>query len=354
MINVRISTLILSYVFLVSDIIAQTSHKQEKMSYMQKTVYEDSIIDNLDSLYRSKEISVDSIISLAVDYEAESYYRVAKHLYQIGSKNGNAKAINNLARIYFNSNPANYQEAFRLFHEAAQKDYAPAYANLGLCLMKGYGTDIDYLSAKQCFEIAEKNDVPSAIYYLGLMYLKGLGVTQNYTKANEYFKRGADLGDIASMVDLAHAYKNGLGCDVDMEKAFQLFKYAADNGNVYAQIELGVIYNGNSKYQNHKLALLYLEAAASQGNAVGQYLIGDIYYSGTTGLKDYAKALKYFKLAAANKDKLPDYALSYIYYYLGVMYRYGRGTEINAEEADYWTKMAAKTGNKEAKEILNI
>ncbi len=113
-----------------------------------------------------------------------------------------------------------------------------------------------------------KNGDTDALYRLGARYAEGDGVAKDINQAITYFKQAADSGNVKSQLYLGGIYYNGLGgVDKDINKALPYLKKAADNGDVTAQLYLGKIYyNGESGNKDEKMALLWYDKAAAQGN----------------------------------------------------------------------------------------
>lgn len=87
-------------------------------------------------------------------------YDKAKHWFEILAEKGNVAALYGLATVHFKT--CDYQNSFRLYHEAMNQGHARSY------------------------------------YWVGYMLRYGLGVEQNHNKARDCFRQSADLGYIVS------------------------------------------------------------------------------------------------------------------------------------------------------------
>lgn len=99
-----------------------------------------------------------------------------------------------------------YEEAFKLFMESAEKGHAGAQYN-----------------------IAEA-------------YFWGNGVEENEEEAVKWYKLSAEKGYVRAYYDVGDAYYEGSGVEKDYEEAVKWYKFAAENGYKYAQEQLDILY----------------------------------------------------------------------------------------------------------------
>lgn len=164
---------------------------------------------------------------------------------------------------------------------------------------------------REIYELALINEKYEALR-LGIKYYNGEGVSQDYAKAFSYFSKAADMGSAAAQNNLGWMYYEGKHFEQDYHKAYDYFKMAADRGNIYAVGNLGMMYY------------------------YGQYV-----------QKDPQKAFDLLKKASESDDP-PGDAMRV----LSACYRYGVGTTIDNEKAEYWLKKSAEYGDNQAKMVL--
>ncbi|XP_059051752.1 uncharacterized protein LOC131846457 [Achroia grisella] len=67
------------------------------------------------------------------------------------------------------------KDGLKLLRSAANRNYAPALYNLGLCYEKGIGVQVDEKMAMQLYQSAAVLEHPDALYNLGVYYGQGRG-----------------------------------------------------------------------------------------------------------------------------------------------------------------------------------
>lgn len=95
-----------------------------------------------------------------------------------------------------------YEEAFKLFMESAEKGHAGAQ------------------------------------YKIGEEYYYGYGVKENIEEAVKWYKLAAKNGYVDAYYDVGYAYHYGEGVKENKEEAVRWYKLAAENGNGYAESRL--------------------------------------------------------------------------------------------------------------------
>lgn len=92
---------------------------------------------------------------------------------------------------------------------------------------------------------------------------------------------------------------------------------AAEQGNAKAQLQLAFIYaKGQGIRQDHVQAVKWMQKAAQQGDANGQYHLGQMYSEGYAGLpKDDSQALEWFRKAAEQGHPFAQDNLGYAYFH---------------------------------------
>lgn len=159
-----------------------------------------------------------------------------------------------------------FNRAYQLFSDAAQKGNIDAKAFLGQQYFLGEGVEKDYKKALQYTQEALTGNQILALNTMGLMYLSGKGVPLDYEKAFTCINMSAQQKDnAAAQYNLSILYKKGWGTEKDIDKSIFWLEKAADNGHIWAQYELGKLYlQGDDVPQDINHAKKYLEMAAEQ------------------------------------------------------------------------------------------
>ena len=170
-----------------------------------------------------------------------------------------------LAYQYYNRE--NFQEAFKLFKEAA------------------------FLGNED------------AQYKLGMMCRKGEGVGKNDTEAFQWFKKAADQGYAEAQYELAVIYYNGEVIGRNYDKAFKWIEKSATQGYSKSKLVLGVMYyNGHGVSKNYSKALNYLTPFAEQGDKKAITVIDSIFSFGGYGVKKDLKKVGKYKSSLSDQE----------------------------------------------------
>lgn len=90
---------------------------------------------------------------------------------------------------------ADYQQAVRWFHAAADQGHPGAQDSLGVRYATGQGVPKDERMAALCFRMAAERGYPVAQFNLGLAYIHGTGVPADHGEAYAWFALAAAQGD---------------------------------------------------------------------------------------------------------------------------------------------------------------
>jgi len=150
----------------------------------------------------------------------------------------------------------------------------------------------------------------------------------------------ASLQTFASMDEALDAYKKG-----NYGAAVKEWTALGEAGDISAQIMLGALYNkGGAVTRDDKIAAIWFEKAAGQGNAEAQYQLGY--------LNENGQLPKNFDVAAGWYDKAAQRGSAKAQARLGVLYAEGLGVTKNMNEAILWFGKAALQGNTDAQFAL--
>lgn len=154
---------------------------------------------------------------------------------------------------------------------------------------------------------------------------------------------------------LGNIYTYGLGTDIDEKEAFEWLTKGAESGNKYASFSLGNIYYYGNSYveKDAETAHKHYSAAANKNMPYASYALGKMYGNNEVANIDtaqasrlsythYEKALHGF-LAMENQN-----ADDMLLYKIGMMYKYGYGTDIDLDKATDYFRRSAKLNNKYA------
>lgn len=198
----------------------------------------------------------------------------------------------------------------------------------------------DLKKARYWYEKAAAQDQPTALFNLGVMYEKGEGVEKDADKALVYYCRAADKGLVEAQLNAAVEFRD---LRQDLGKAAHYFQMAADHGHKAAQREFGrMLLEGQGVKRDLPLALKYLDAAASTGDALAHLLLANVYSGKVQGLApDPAKMVDHLWQAAGD-DSVEAVAR------LGYCYEMGIGLPRDPKTAVRWYQRAADKDSSEA------
>ncbi|MDE6195036.1 MAG: hypothetical protein K2M83_13755 [Muribaculaceae bacterium] len=219
--------------------------------------------------------------------------------------------------------------AIYYYETAANKGYVPAMNNLGY-LYSQYSFE-EYRN-KALFYYIKAAEAGSAAAYtnLGREYFWGGNlVDYDFNKAVTYLAKALELGDNTdeTFLMLGYCYEKGLGVRQDYKKAIDIYTQAPDRSNIIN------ILGGNV------------------GNFSIPSRLGILFYS-IDEVRDYDKAFKYLKAVADQVVREVGETRGYILRCLSACYRFGRGTAVDLEKADFYLKEAGEFGNIDAQKAL--
>lgn len=157
--------------------------------------------------------------------EADAYERLERH-FKMKETDMNA-TFDNAVKAY---ETKNYQEAYRLFEEAAPTN-ANAMVNLALMHMKGYGCERSNESAKTWFEKAAEQGNAQALHSLGIFFEKGMHGVADEAQSLEYYRKAADTGHVDAQLKTGMLLRQR----GEIADAMRYLIAAAHNNNSQAQ-----------------------------------------------------------------------------------------------------------------------
>lgn len=154
----------------------------------------------------------------------------------------------------------------------------------------------------------------------------------------------ADSGDPRSQTKLALAYLHGQEAKTDVPAALRWGLAAARQGDPLAQYLIATFYaEGNGVTADPRQAFRWFEAAALRGNLKAMHDLAIAYDEGRGTERDPSRAAAWFNRAA-----IQGYVDSQ--FDLAVLYERGDGVRQNPVSALKWYLIAAKAGDKQARD----
>ena len=198
------------------------------------------------------------------------------------------------------------RRSYSCFRRAAELKDANGFYNLGMCLMEGYGCDVDREAALMNFKAAAEMHHPEAINNIGGFYRDGIVVEKDPVIAARWFAKSADYGNAYGELNYALALQRGEGVERDAEKAAKLFKESSAQGNAEAMNAYGMcLMNGDGVEKDELLAARWYEASAKRGYAPAMDNLAVCHELGKAGFKkDYVEGTVWkMRARAARGDR---------------------------------------------------
>ncbi len=151
---------------------------------------------------------------------------------------GNQKKFDRAAAAY---DAGDYETAFKLFSQLADKYDIAAIRNVALMERDGLGTDKDPEAAERDMERAAERGLPTAESDLGVMLLDGAAGDPDPKAALPWLERAAQAGHPVAQYRLAQLYEEGAVVPRDMGVAEVLYAQAARGGVDEARARLMAI-----------------------------------------------------------------------------------------------------------------
>ena len=144
-------------------------------------------------------------------------------------------------------------------------------------------------------------------------------------------------------------YDLAWGVAKDERLAFVYYEKAAQQGDMYYQLHLGITYHlGRLCEQSCALAAHWYEKAAGQGNAHAMASLGSLYHNGQGVSQSHKRAFELFQQSRALGNTHPFLQLS-----LGICYEHGHGVAKDYLEARRFYAMASAQGDADATDKAN-
>lgn len=166
----------------------------------------------------------------------------------------------------------------------------------------------------------------------------------DFVTALREFMPLAEQGDSLAQFRVGGLYLNGAGVEKNKDIAFKWFLKSANNGNASAQLILASDYHNQKKYN---LAAEWYAKLVEKGSPEAMFYLAEIYRAGAAGVpKDLEKSASLMKSSAEKGYDNAKYSIG-MYYYQGI------GIEKDVNQATYWFKKSADSGNADGKVMLD-
>jgi len=309
----------------IKDIIDRVKHHAETSSLISEKVK---------SIYMKAE---DKVMELQKQKEANIIETKRKEREQLREED-RRKRIGEKERKEKETKMA-YQE---MIGKAESGDINAQY-NLGTKYRKGDGVTKDYIKAKEWYAKAAEQGHSESQFELGYFHFD----SENYSEAVKWFTKAAEQGHSDSQNYLGYMYSLGQGVvPQDYSESAKWYTKAAEQGHAEAQTNLAMMYVDSENYEE---AAKWLMKASEQGVKEAQFNLGSLYFSGRGLTQNYSEAAKWFTKASDGEMGLPEAQSR-----LGLLYLKGEGVEQNDKKALEWFDKAARQGDKNAEEMIEL
>jgi TPR repeat protein len=136
---------------------------------------------------------------------------------------GDAEAVYSVGNHYYHGDygfPQNYTKALKLFHQAAELGYAPAYTNVGSCYINGQGVEVDKKMAKHYYELAAMAGNEVARNNVGIHEQKA----GNIDRAIKHYTIAAQGGEADCVKNIQRLFLIGRATKDDYTKALSAYQ----------------------------------------------------------------------------------------------------------------------------------
>ena len=192
--------------------------------------------------------------------------------------------------------------AYDYFKAAASQGDANGLYNLGMCYLRGLGTQQDDQAAFSYFRSAAEKGHPEAINNIGSFFREGRVVEKDLEMATKWFEKSASYDNPYGLFNFALALQRGEGVKQDEVRAAALLSKAAAGGCVEAIDAYGVaLWKGRGVPKDQKAAFQHFLHAAEAGYPPAMENLSTCYQYGTGVEADERKSLEW-KFRARGKN----------------------------------------------------
>jgi uncharacterized caspase-like protein/TPR repeat protein len=251
-----------------------------------------------------------------------------------------------LGRVLDIANMHDWAAAF--YERSGAQNYTAALVNHGYMFRTGRGRPVDFQKARELYRRAADLGNLRARTNIGSLYINGEGVEKSYAEGILWYRLAGSSGWANAITALGDAYRRGFGVRENPSEAVRLYMMAAENGQADAMVNIGRAYaNGWGVARDLGQAVSWYEKADDLGNQYAPFYLGQIFADGKKPIKaDKARALSLLTLSAER---------GFNEAHLEPAKRYANGSlgKKDPRRAYYHVRLAASTGVKEAKEVVD-
>ncbi len=263
-----------------------------------------------------------------------------------------------------------YEVAVEWLEKAISHGSIDAMFQLGILYRDGRGVPRDITKSIELLEMSSRYGHPRAAYELARLYSAGTFIVKDNEKAYSWYLSGADAGNSNCIYMAAHCLEKGIGTDADPEKATRMYAnfVVSTMSQMFVSATESLYRRGGSREICNRL-----DTAASDGGNVRaaskKKRIDDpvahftkcLKYSGMMGAPRARLAECYLEGIGTEKDTVRAFSLfkeaadgldADSMYQVGMMFKDGIGTEVSIPSYQYYIRMAADRGNKDARLIV--
>lgn len=336
----------------------------------------DSIYEGLRDAYAKGTATEKQLIDNALYHKAWNPQLTERCLRLVADRSSRAQAELGLLYCDFLTAylfPGKTQEGITLLENSLAAGNKTAADYLGIY----YTTQDDYDNAGRYFLMAAPDNTPRALLAMGNMYDTGKGFKKDRAKAVELFRKAALQGYGGGAAKYGQTLQKQWYGDVNMPEAFKWTYIAGELGDDFSRSNLDLPLRGerfgsdaqtemmrrgmalghawNNKYQTpftsspmyiqgFQQGLPELQRQARNGDDWALFLLGSMSYNDEF-LNPDDNFIYTCYATVAQHDKLPHKAMAVVYERLAEMFRTGRGTKVNLENARKFDQAAAAYGS---------
>ena len=146
-----------------------------------------------------------------------------------------AQAVKEAKAFY---NRGEYDKAFQVFRDAAEKGDSEAQIQIGRCYEYGNGVKQDEAKAFEWYSKAVAQDYDEGWCCLASCYELGIGIKKDYLEGIRLYLVAAERGHPRAQNNLGSCFEHGNGVTKDIDIAIRWYHHAAIGGNQYAKRNL--------------------------------------------------------------------------------------------------------------------
>jgi TPR repeat protein len=178
-------------------------------------------------------------------------------------------------------NRGDYNTAYALLRQEADRGDSDAEVNLGYLYARGQGVALDQIQAFHLYDLSAHQGNGEGMNALGYKYQFGTGIKPDITQAIRWYCAALHEGNPRAMNNLALMLDTGRDAPRDIAAARDLWQQSIDHGEVNGMYNLGL---SLIRYPNHpddkQIGTQWIVEAANRGQIGAQQLLRQNGYRG--------------------------------------------------------------------------